>query len=857
MCDYFYGISRKLFVGGRRSRVKEVDCELPDAGASLEEVQRLREENSRLRSLLIAHDIRIPESTSFTDESPQVSNSAPEVRNPVVATAEQRISIFRSLFRGREDVYAIRWENADGRSGYMPKADRDWKSYLSATAEDRKKVDRLTRTYRPLTDDVVRAHLVGEHTAGIYPLLQDETCWLLAVDFDKKTWQQDASAFLEACLELNVPAALERSRSGNGGHVWIFFERAIPATTARKLGCVILTRTMESRHQIGLDSYDRFFPNQDTMPKGGFGNLIALPLQKSPRANGNSVFIDSQFRPYPNQWEFLASVKRMPTDAVEAVVLEAQKRGDVIGVRISNVDDEDIDPWMLPPSKARAEREIPGPFPARVQIVRSNLVYVEKDGLPPAMLNRLLRLAAFQNPEFYKAQAMRLPTFNKPRVIACGEDLANYIALPRGCIAEVVQLFETHHIKAVIDDKRFAGHPIDVKFSGQLRPAQLDAAAMIAEHDEGILCAPTAFGKTALAAWMIAARKVNTLVLVHRQQLLDQWHARLAMFLSLPAKSIGQVGGGKSERNGLVDLAIIQSTHDKAGVKDFVAEYGQVIVDECHHLSAFTFEQVMKQVKAKYVLGLTATPERKDGHHPIIYMQCGPIRYKLSARSMTAASPFEHEVIPRLTDFCLSPEQADTTIQELYAALVDDKTRNELIVGDLLRVIQDGCSPLLLTARTEHLKYFETALAGEVGNVFVLKGGMGKKQRRSIADAIAAVPESAPRVILATGSYIGEGFDDARLDTLFLAMPISWKGTLQQYVGRLHRLHDAKRIVRVYDYVDSNVLMLARMFARRLKGYSSIGYRICNTPYDVFGQEQQAIVPESPDAEPLGEHGGV
>jgi superfamily II DNA or RNA helicase len=468
------------------------------------------------------------------------------------------------------------------------------------------------------------------------------------------------------------------------------------------------------------------------------------------------------------------------------------------------------------------------------------------------MLNRLLRLAAFQNPEFYKAQAMRLPTFNKPRVIACGEDLANYIALPRGCIAAVVQLLETHHIKAVIRDERFAGHPIDVKFSGQLRPAQLDAAAMIAEHDEGILCAPTAFGKTALAAWMIAARKVNTLVLVHRQQLLDQWHARLAMFLSLPAKSIGQVGGGKSERNGLVDLAIIQSTHDKAGVKDFVAEYGQVIVDECHHLSAFTFEQVMKQVKAKYVLGLTATPERKDGHHPIIYMQCGPIRYKLSARSMTAASPFEHEVFPRLTDFCLPPEQADTTIQELYAALVDDKTRNELIVGDLLRVIHDGCSPLLLTARTEHLKYFETALAGEVENIFVLKGGMGKKQRRSIAKAIAAVPESAPRVILATGSYIGEGFDDARLDTLFLAMPISWKGTLQQYVGRLHRLHDAKRVVRVYDYVDSNVLMLSRMYARRLKGYSAIGYRICNTPYEVFGTERQAAGLEKPNTALLG-----
>ena len=845
-CDHF---SVKTLVG---LIVNTVDSELSNSGASVAEVLQLREENARLRSLLITHGIRIPEAAKLACETPQVSNSAPDARNPGVATAEQRIALFRSLFRGRDDVYAIRWENADGRSGYMPKADRDWKSYLSAKDKDRKKVDRLTRKYRSLTDDVVRAHLVGEHTVGLYPLLQDETCWLLAVDFDKKTWQQDATAFLAACRELNVPAALERSRSGNGGHVWVFFERAIPATTARKLGCAIITRTMESRHQLGLDSYDRLFPNQDTMPKGGFGNLIALPLQKVPRANGNSVFVDVQFRPYPDQWEFLASIKRMSADAVESVVFEAQKRGDLIGVRISIAEDEDVDPWMLPPSRTRAERPIPGPFPKQVQLVRSNLIYVEKNGLPSAMLNRLLRLAAFQNPEFYKAQAMRLPTFNKPRVIACGEDLANYIALPRGCIAEIVQLLETHHVKAVMRDERFAGHPIDVEFSGQLRPAQLDAAAMIAEHDEGILCAPTAFGKTALAAWMIAARKVNTLVLVHRQQLLDQWHARLAMFLNLPAKSIGQVGGGKNERSGLVDIAIIQSTHDKAGVKDFVAEYGQVIVDECHHLSAFTFEQVLKQVKAKYVLGLTATPERKDGHHPIICMQCGPIRYKLSARSMTAASPFEHEVIPRLTDFCLPPEQADTAIQELYAALVDDKTRNELIVGDLLRAVQDGCSPLLLTARTEHLKYFETALAGKVESVFVLKGGMGKKQRRSIAEAIAAVPEDAPRVILATGSYIGEGFDDARLDTLFLAMPISWKGTLQQYVGRLHRLHDAKRVVRVYDYVDSNVLMLARMYARRLKGYSTIGYRICNAPNEVFGSEWQAVGLEKPNAALLG-----
>jgi len=488
----------------------KIEREPPNLVESLAEVRRLREENARLRSLLIEHGLHIPETPPTTGMSQTMSTPSTPGQSPV-GTAEQRIALFRSLFRGRDDVYAIRWERADGRSGYMPKADRDWKSYLRAKDEERRKVDRLTRKFRPLTDDVVRAHLVGEHTVGIYPLLQEETCWLLAVDFDKKTWQKDATAFLAVCHELKVPAALERSRSGNGGHVWIFFERAISATTARKLGWAILTRTMESRHQVGLDSYDRFFPNQDTKPKGGLGNLIALPLQKVPRANGNSVFVDANFHPYPDQWEFLASLGKISADAVEAVVLEAQRRGDLIGVRISIAEDEGQDPWTLLPSQKRVERPIPGPFPTQVQIIRANLVYIEKNGLSSAMLNRLLRSAAFQNPEFYKAQAMRLPTFNKPRVIACGEDLANHIALPRGCLSEVVELFEGHGIKTDIRDERVAGLPIDVEFSGQLRPLQKDAVSMIAQHDEGILCAPTAFGKTAVAAWLIAARKVNTL----------------------------------------------------------------------------------------------------------------------------------------------------------------------------------------------------------------------------------------------------------------------------------------------------------------------------------------------------------
>lgn len=788
------------------------------------ECMRLREENARLRQLLTEHNIPILPTERAMHCVKPVEALSPDERQE---RARKRIALFRSLFRGREDVYARRWESPDGRSGYTPAAQKDWKAINRSRPEDRKKIDRKTRKFFPMTDAVIENHLVGNETIGVYPLLADETCWFLAVDFDKKAWQEDSSAFMGTCRELKVPAALERSRSGKGGHVWIFFDRAVPAITARKLGCAILTRTMEGRHQLGLDSYDRFFPSQDTMPKGGFGNLIALPLQGVPRKASNSVFIDANFQPYSDQWEFLSALERVPMVVAEEIVAEAQRKGDLIGVRASVTDDEDRqDPWTLPPSRRRLERLIQGPLPDRVQIVRANLVYVEKRGLPSAMLNRLLRLAAFQNPEFYKAQKMRLSTYAKPRVIACGEDFAEHVALPRGCLPEVIALLEAHGIRPEVRDERFAGTPIEVEFQGELRPLQLEAVSEVTQHDEGILCAPTAFGKTAVAAWLIAKRKVNTLVMVHRQQLLDQWHERLAMFLNLSAKSIGQIGGGRMDRTGSVDIAVIQSLHRKEEIKDFVAEYGQVIIDECHHISAFTFEQVMKQVKAKYVVGLTATPTRKDGHHPIIYMQCGPARFSMSARAMTETTPFEHKVIPRHTEFRTAPEATDIMIHDIYAALVGDTARNEMIAGDLIRAVEAGRSPLLLTGRTEHLHYFAAKLNGTVKHVFVLKGGMGKKQRRNIAEALASVAEDEPRAILATGSYIGEGFDDARLDTLFLAMPISWKGTLQQYVGRLHRLHDNKRVVQVYDYVDDWVPMLERMYERRLKGYGAIGYTI-------------------------------
>jgi superfamily II DNA or RNA helicase len=785
--------------------------------AALAECERLRTENQQLRERK-----GLP---SVVETAAQSTTSTVEFNSTVAvvtskSSSDEKVKLFRSLFRGREDVYASRWEGRNGKMGYSPAHRKTWSNSFQKRPDEPKE-------YFPLTDQVIHDHLTGKLTAGVYPLLTDETCWFLAADFDKTTWQDDVRAFLQTCADWNIPVGLERSRSGRGGHVWIFFDAPLPAGLARKLGAAILTRTMERRHQLGLDSYDRFFPSQDTMPKGGFGNLIALPLQQLPRSHGNSVFLAADFNPHPDQWAFLSSVRRMSFSEIETLVRDAERSGEIIGVRRSVTDDDSSeDPWTLPPSRKKKDQPIPGPLPSSVKVVRSNLVYVEKEGLPSAMLNRLHRLAAFQNPEFYRAQAMRLSTFGKPRVIRCAEEFPKHIALPRGCLDEITTFFKSHNVAVQLNDQRFVGNSIEVKFHGQLRPEQQVAANAVLASDDGILCATTAFGKTVIAAWLIAARKVNTLVLVHRRQLLDQWRERLAAFLNLPIKSIGQIGGGRRRASGIIDVAVIQSLNRKQVVDDIVANYGHVIVDECHHLSAVSFEQVLRQVKARYITGLTATPQRKDGHHPIIVMQCGPIRHRVDAKAQALARPFKHIVIPRPTNFRLPPTTEKPEMHELYAALAVDKGRNDLIYVDLLRAIKAGRSPILLTERTSQVDEFAGRLNGLVKHVVVLKGGMGVKQRRGVAEQLAAIPDGEERVLLATGRYIGEGFDDARLDTLFLAMPISWRGTLQQYVGRLHRLHDSKREVIVYDYVDGCVPVLSAMYSKRVRGYEAVGYVI-------------------------------
>jgi len=485
-----------------------------------------------------------------------------------------------------------------------------------------------------------------------------------------------------------------------------------------------------------------------------------------------------------------------------------------------------------PPGNGQSD-QVAGPFPPSIRLTIVNLVYVAKGDLPPAMLSRLWRLAAFQNPEFYHAQALRLSTFGNPRVISCAEEFERHIGLPRGCLDETRALLEMHGICSEVVDERVSGTTIDVAFQGQLTPSQQSAADAMFQQEIGVLCAPTAFGKTVVAAWLIAARRVNTLILVHRQHLLDQWRERLAAFLELPPTTIGRVGGGKREVGGRIDIALIQSLSQREGVDDLVTEYGQVIVDECHHIPAFSFERVLKAVKARFVVGLTATPVRKDGHHPIVLMQCGPLRFQVSPKHEAATRPFEQIVIPRVTEFPLSDGGSASGIHGLYSALAADERRNDLISADLLQALEEGRKLLLLTERTTHLDELARRLEGRVRHLIVLRGGMGTRKRRMATEELAAIPEGEPFALLATGRYVGEGFDEARLDTLLLALPVSWRGTVQQYAGRLNRLHPSKREVRIYDYLDADVPVLARMYEKRRKGYRALGYVVQTTDRDV------------------------
>jgi len=786
-------------IAGEEASLRRLEAEQAEAKARL----------SALRSDLAALDLvslsaRAP--TSTVADGPQ--------------TPAEKVKLFRQLFRGRPDLYPTRFvSKKTGKPGYAPACSN---KFVPGVCELPKVKcgDCTKQAFRPVDDGAVFAHLKGQHVMGAYAMLEDETCWFLAADFDKSTWTEDVRAFVETSRRLGLPAVVERSRSGNGAHVWFFFSAPIAASTARKLGSYLITEAMAQRHELGMDSYDRLFPSQDTMPRGGFGNLIALPLQHGPRQDGNSVFLDDHLVAIPDdqQWSFLASVERIDPMAVERITSEATRSGSVIGVRFADATDEEhAAPWTRKPSGKQPAPRVTGPLPARVGAVIAQRLFVEKVGLPSPLLNQIKRLAAFQNPEFYKKQSMRLSTAMTPRVISCAEDLPQHVALPRGCGSDLEELLRAHSVTLAVEDQRAQGAPLWLRFHGTLTATQEQAAQALLAHEIGVLVAPPGVGKTVIGTHLVAARGCSTLVLVHRRPLLDQWIAQLAVFLGLEPNEIGQIGGGKRASNGRLDVAMIQSLVRKDSVADLVAGYGQVIVDECQHLPAVSFERVLSEVKARYVVGLTATPLRRDGHHPITQMQLGPVRFAVDAKTQAGRRPFDHRLLVRETAFRLPNPDGTPSVQEVYAALASNEKRNEMILNDVIRALDDGRSPILLTERKDR-------------------------------DQLAAIPTNEERLVLATGRYIGEGFDDARLDTLFLAMPVSWKGTLVQYTGRLHRLHPGKSEVSIFDYVDRDVPMLLRMFEKRLRGYRAIGYARGEAPLGYAEPTDERLVEYDEDA---------
>ena len=805
----------------------------------------LRKENAELKSLLRAHGIEYkPRPTNIIEYKPRPSNVIASIYSPVSLpviklSLDERVALFMSLFKGRKDVFARRWfSKSTGKAGYQPVCVNEWRRGVC----DKKKfkcAECPNRDFAPLTSQDVYRHLEGKDenccdVVGLYAIIPDNNCSFLCTDFDDKSckhgYKDDVLAFVGVCRDWQIPYAIERSRSGNGAHVWIFFEEPLPAFKARRLGNAILTEAMNHDGRMSFNSYDRFFPNQDRMPEGGFGNLVALPLQGQARKNLNSVFVDDDFLAYKDQWTFLYNIIKLREDDVDKLL--SLHVNEEFGALSTSSESK---PWVTPTPQDVTKAD----FYSTMEIVKADKIYIPLKSISAKVLNHLKRIAAFRNPEFYSKQALRLSTYSVPRIISCFDITDEYLAMPRGCEDAILSFLNDNNVKYTITDETSHGKRISVTFTGKEREEQTDAINALLTYSNGVLHATTAFGKTVTAAAIIARKKVNTLILVHSKALLTQWHERLTEFLDIDFKEpeepkkrgrkkvfspIGCLDSAGNSLHGVIDIALIQSCLDENGVKPFVQDYGMVIVDECHHVSSITFEHVLKNIKAHTVYGLTATPIRKDGQQPIIFMQCGPIRFSADAKSQIAKQSFDRYLIPRFTSYRSITEDRQT-ITAMYQSLSEDTVRNDLIVKDICKAVDSGRTPIILTNRTSHVTLLAEKLKTTIPNVITLTGSDRTKDKREALQRLQTISPSEPLVIVATGKYVGEGFDFPRLDTLFLALPISWKGLVAQYAGRLHRENEGKKDVRIYDYIDIHEPVCDSMYRKRLKGYASIGYK--------------------------------
>lgn len=773
------------------------------------EFDLLKAENVRLRELLAARGGTADIEASPSRLTPPVGTGAtlfgeddvaPHPQVYARSSAAAKIVLFRTLFCGREDVYATRWDNPrTGKSGWSP-------AVVGGPANAR----RPDRAYLPLTDEVIESHLSGRIHVGIYPLLRDDSCRLLACDFDGSTWPLDARAYQDAARALGFDAALERSRSGNGAHVWILFAGSVGASSARRIGVHLLREAMTVRAELDLASYDRLFPAQDFMPKGSFGNLIALPLQGASRKQGTTIFLDDSLTPHEDQFAFLSRLRRVSAKPVNSLAQQLRE-----------VATGPVEPTYRRPFRGDAPRP-----PAKILAVASAMLAIDRIGLPPALVSALKHLASVHNPEYYEKERLRLSTWNTPRLIRCYEETIDQLALPRGLREAAASLAAEAGSRLEVRETAWAPRTIDVQLNAVLDADQQAAFDELRRHDLGVLVAPPGSGKTVVGCALVAHRATSTLVLVDRQPLAEQWRERLQEHLGLRRRQIGTLGGGAGRLRGIVDVAMVQSLARREDIRELTSGYGLVIVDECHHVPAVTFERVVRQIDAPAWLGLTATPYRRDGLEGLITMYCGPVRHKMIGDSGVTAGmartlivhPTDHRGLPYDTS------EPAPSIQAVFRGLVEDDARTRQICEDVAAAARSGRNCLVLSQWKEHVGLIRDRLE-ELGiGPDVAVGGIGRKERRATVDRLAAAQPGDGVVLVATGSLLGEGFDCPPLDTLFTTFPIAFRGRIVQYVGRVLRPVEGKTRVEVHDYVDQRVPVLARMHSKRLAAYASLGF---------------------------------
>lgn len=770
------------------------------------ELQTLRADNVRLRRLLALSE----EQARAADPDQATLTGAPTAPVDMRSAPEDKIRFYANLFRCRTDVYAVRWENRhDGRSGWMPAIKGQW----------RKGMSRADAPYLALTLEVIAEHLRGDRHVGLYPLGDDDACWWVAADFDKDSAMLDALAYLKAARAYGIPAALEVSQSGRGAHVWIFFVHATPASAARRIATSLLGEAIQLRGSMSLTSYDRLFPSQDVHTGRGMGNLIAAPLNGTRRQHGTTLFLDpATLEPFDDQWAYLSSIARLSASEVAAL---ARRLPDP---RVGH----DVRRLQLPTSSKIVPRPaaiIRSSFAARLRLTAADL--------GPAMISAVKHAASIPNPEFHARQRARRSTWDTPRFLrSYDETLEGDLILPRGLLSLLTNLAESAGSTLRIDDCRVTGTDHEFTCATELRPEQAVAVRQLATQDTAVRIAPPGSGKTVIACAAIALRRTSALVLVDRKALADQWRDRLHKHLGVKC---GQIGGGRSKTTGIIDIALLPTLARRRNVDEITAGYGFVIVDECHHIAAAAFSGVLDRIPARYWLGLTATPERRDGLEDLIYHQLGSHRHTMEPPaagelpSAAADSPAAHPVLyihpTRFRYAGDADPSAPGGMAEIYRALVADQDRLDQIVTDVLTAHRLGANILVLTTWVNHLDAITRRLCDAGCEPTVLRGGMKARERLRITQQLAAhQPEHPPLLIVGTGSFIGEGFDCPALDTLFLASPVTFKNRLVQYVGRITRPHPDKTDATVHDYHDELTPVLASSLRKRAPGYTKLGF---------------------------------